>query len=283
MHHRLGRVDFRRPVEWDHPLNAGLSHWWLALPGWPAGRRWPPLAPDIGYYDGTLNACDFAPSARPGGLAQVNFQSGATNYVDFGDIDFFDLGANLFTISLWVKEPTGVGWSYLLTKTNGLGADNGFELGSHPGGANTYSYYNGSAYTSFGTITGGWQMVTVVRTGSGAGETHLYVDGVLQASVTEPRTFGNAQSARLGYSNFDEPSYAAKGPADDLRLYSARPLSAAEVWQLYDLSRRGYPGVLRRRRRARFVPAAEAPSGDFPLPSRRPHPPVYWTDHYDTG
>ncbi len=102
----------------------------------------------------------------------------------------------------------------------------GFYNGSNHGAGASASYNNGS-----------WHHYCVTGASSGS---NFYVDGAaVGTSASISQTINSAAGAfRLGSSSFDN-GYNFTGQQDDVRVYN-RPISAAEVAQIYTAFRAGH-------------------------------------------
>lgn len=122
---------------------------------------------------------------------------------------------------------------------------NGIIIQQYGGGANRFIFgisghklqwiKDGGTYTINSTRSvddGVWHLVTGVKSGSGAGQTKLYVDGVLDASGTDPAVFNAAYYVNIGGPGASGPYF--NGSIDEPRIYN-RALSASEIWDLYQM------------------------------------------------
>lgn len=248
------------PVEWGHPLNQGLVSWWMSLPALPRGLRWHDLTR---RNHGTLTNGPTWQGARgrPGGWGALSFD-GSDDYVDSA----YQPTLTACTLSVYwmytgnpASYPNIFGWP-----VGSSGPTYGLSLmQAGPSG----NYFYGELKTSsigvsvnVGAITG-WTLLTLTWDGSTLA---IYANGRLVESAaaangafTPTRPLYSAVRVDGGTVNF------GPGLADDYRAY-LRALSATDVAALYAESRAGYPGCLRRVRRAAWsVPAA--PGGGVPL------------------
>lgn len=243
------------PLE-RHQLNEGLVSWWLVLPGLDGGRQWFDLCRQ---NHGTLtnmttSASGWRGTTRPGGWGAVNLPAAGTAYVNCGDDAAFTRPTG-FTLSCWFNlssqrhcflfnkdAPGDREYSFAIYddfKLYGFVIDNTaggfvgrFQSASSALAANRW--YHGAM-----TYDGGTTSASV----------KLYTDGV-QTDLSDYQSGSFTQlrdtSTQLGLGKYWHGSgYNFQGDFDDFRIYS-HALSAAEVFSLYDASRTGYPGVLRR-------------------------------------
>jgi hypothetical protein len=230
------------PLNRDHPLNRGRLAWWLALPGLDGGRMWYDLA---GTNHGTLT--DMAATAtsgwwgttRPGGWGQLAFDG-----VD--DTVTAPLVGPLadYSIATWVylADASREG-AFVKVGDEADGVGIGVGSGTlNVAGNNLIMLAEQVAWNDSGVAIGtGWHHVGITYDGS---TLSFFIDGrvVAQQGAT---SLGPTGSTHLGgYIAAGFPRFFA-GPLDDVSIYD-RALAAAEFRALYDLSRRGYPGVLNR-------------------------------------
>lgn len=240
------------PVNRHHPLNRGRVAWWLAVPGLDGGRQWFDL---MGQAHGTLsNGPTWRSSARPGSWGSLKFD-GTDDRIIVSGVSFT---SGPITISTWLRCPWqtqryrnlfdwgGGGSAGIRLLTTG-GTANGWLTRSIAVVGNGYSPGNSpraSAAYGAALADNSWHHVCVTMTSGGSA---IYIDGValsldLNASGNAVGTLA-AQQISLG-SNPADGDYS-DGEQDDVSYWS-RALSPAEVQASYDLSRRGYPGVLNR-------------------------------------
>jgi hypothetical protein len=224
-----------QPVNWSHPLNRGRVAWWLALPGRMSGPTWSNL---MGSGHGTLTGGPkWGGTTRPGGYGQVLFD-GVDDYADLGVLP---LNGD-FTVAAWVYAAS----------LNSAGARR--VLFGKKGGSNSRQMSLTWATTSKLSI--GEEDIAIIATTAAdfplarwahvawthkAGSHNVYIDAAVAATAAYTFVGPYAGPSYLG----DASAFTFDGPMDDVTAY-ARGLSAAEVWSLRDLSRRGYPGVLNR-------------------------------------
>lgn len=173
-----------------------------------------------------------------GGISPYVLVSGKDSALTFNGSDrltstsVFD--ATNFTeiaISIWIKT------SNITTSSDQLivqGANMGFAVGVRPGSGKLFATFSGStvgAYESLNSIAdGAWHNIVAQSNGS---TTSLYVDGVLDGSVTEnlfSPSGGSDNKIFVGASTFNTRSYT--GAINDLRIYN-RFLSNLEIQDLH--------------------------------------------------
>jgi hypothetical protein len=264
----LAPVFLTQPANRQHNLNQGCVAWWLTLPGWDGGRQWIDL---MGENHGTLSGAAWSRSWTPGGWGSLSF-NGTSNYVSVPDTPSLRPGAGDFAISCWFQAPAINQYGPFVTKRNNSTFDQ-YDIGvGHLTGAGAVipakclflATYPGlvAYHTTADIADGAWHHAVFIR--PAAGTLSIYVDGVSQAltgdSGSPTSTVANTVPVLFGNDN---GSNYYNGKLDDIRYYG-RLLSASEVWQLYNLSRLGYPGVLNRLDLAEWQGAA--PTGRILYP-----------------
>ena len=219
-----------------HPLNRGRVSWWLTLPHLSGTGRWFDI---VGNNHGTLTSMANAnngwrPTYRPGGWGAVQFD-GSAAYVASSTTY-----AGNFTLAAWFRASV-VNGSYQCLM--GKGGPSGLMEGKlYLWSNNALCVYTGSASALVGNtvITAGvWHRVYAVV--SGGSSCFMYLDGRLDVAGSVS-SGSSPYSFQIGKDPAGADQYFG-GQVDDVSIWS-RALSAAEVKADYDLSRRGYPGVL---------------------------------------
>jgi hypothetical protein len=265
-----GRIVTANPVNGRHFLNRGRVAWWLPLPHLYGGGRLYDLK---GLNHATLNAMGGAsngwrPTTRPGGWGHL-LTDGTAGYVS-APVPAGIGGATAATIAGWVyRSATGTKQAF------------GFGTGS---GANRFNliwftdnniYCEVQAGYAYAVSTAtGWHRLALVYDSAASPTSALYLDGVpLTLSIVGGGAFGSGalpSAANLGgyWIGREVANGYCAGSYDDLPVAS-RAWSAAEAWADYDLSRRGYPGVLNRRSPALLLlmPATAPVAGAAVLPA----------------
>jgi hypothetical protein len=259
----LDRIGGPLVVNRGHPLNRGRAAWWLAHPGLPSGyggARWLDL---MGSYHGTLTAMTppasgWRGSARPGGRGHLLFDGVGT------------VTAPLVALA---ADFSIAAWAYLADASRAgafvkVGdANDGVAIGVGSGtfdsaGNNLILLLEHLSWRDSGVALGtGWHHVGITYRASASSSFSFFIDGrpLGQQNVAPLAPTG---STHLGGYQSDSGPRDFAGPLDDISIYQ-RALSDAEMKSLYDLSRRGYPGVLARAGLATFSPPAAG--------GRRPH------------
>lgn len=237
-------VNLRDPMNRQHPLNRGRLTWHLAMPGLTGGRQFFDLC---GLTHGTLTILTTAgwrPTYRPGGagLGNVGMGFNTSGYVDLGTPPAVK-AATAITVAAWATATTSRGDLF-----SQWGASNRFLLSSAIAAAGKFSFYvensSGSSFinvdASVSITTGNWCRVLGTYDGT---TVRIYINGVAAGSTGGGVGLftGSTGNVKIG----DSAAVPYSGVGDDFTIWG-RALSAAEAQQDYDLSRRGYPGVLNR-------------------------------------
>lgn len=247
----LAEIDHVQPVNWLDPLSDGLKLWTLTLPGLSGGNLWHNLVDPSNGPHGTLggNPPWGGAMGRQGGLGSLAF----TNSLTIVSHPRPTLtGCSAFTFCAWFLLPA------VQLGVNAFGKwDMGTGVVQHLGrwvsgiqwfvqkGDNSGS---GNATLADSVLTAGWNFCTFVADGSnlrtyygpGIASGTAALAGPYIPADTDNWVFGDARGA--GGTMFCSMDDAA---------YFGRALSAGEIAQRYELSRRGYPGLLNRVRRVR--------------------------------
>ena len=236
-------VNLQSPVNWNHPLNRQRVAWWLTLPQRAAGFTWYDLA---GRNPGTLtnmanSSNGWRPTTRPGGWGSMLFD-GLAGQVTGSDAK---LPTGDKSVAAWFKSTQSSGYGFTTfwgTQAIGSAVYVGFGPAFGAGGGYGYgvSQY-GTAFGVDGLGDGNWHRSLIVNTGS---LWKVYIDGEFRTSENLTTNTTPGGTFRIGAG--DNPGDAFySGLADDIAIWS-RALSPAEVLADYQLSMRGYPGVLNR-------------------------------------
>ena len=247
------------PVNRGHPLNRGRLAWWLTLPHLAGGATWHDLMAAPGYH-GTLtgmttSASGWRPSPRPGAIGGHLQFDRVDDSVDLGTIPAI-VGAARQSVAAWVLfDSVSVNNQAIFASDQSTGAF-GWSLRVDFGNKLSYLYggTSGQAVVApTAPVAGRWYRLVGTHDGTTA---RLYVDGALANSAVGS-LFAPTAPVAIGRS----PAFGQRlgGAADDVS-YWTRALSAAEVAEDYDLSRMGYPGLLRRRPPATWTALYPAPT-----------------------
>ncbi len=241
---------------------------------WPLDEVTNDVSPDVVWSNDGLCSGVTCPgtAVAPSGAA-----------LDFdGDIDGLDVSnpaslnwdnSDSFTIQVWVNSTQTCDVNKVIVGSFRSSSSEGdWWLGC--GNANNEAAFflreagtGGQAVSLRGTQSindGQWHQITAVRDAA-AGQTRLYVDGILEASVTPAytNTFANSSPLHIGYYGPGHPfDYYFDGLIDELIIYN-RALSVTEIRQHYTNTQAGVgycaatavtPNII-------STPALEAPGG----------------------
>ena len=272
------RIDLRRPVNRDHPLNVGRVAWWKCVPGRYGGQYWWDLVGGlVAAKSGTFNANNgFRPQTYPGGGGSfLTVSSGGGDLLVSSSAELLMLQVPM-TLTGWMCGNAFGGallGQYLNTFDNQL-----VKLVRTDSGHITYfaSISSGgfqSASNSTTLSTEVWYFWSVVVSGSIASPTWkigvnaVQQSGSLSALSSTPDTSVNV---RLSGDDFGD---VFQGYQDDISVWN-RALSNAEIEATYILSQQGYPGVLNRVNPATWFTASAAPTFG-PLRNKVFLPPIH--------
>lgn len=190
-----------------------------------------------GTYPGTLTNMDLVAdpdTARitdtgAGGSRALLFD-GTNDYVDCGDIAALDFGTGSFAVSFWMKAPARTASYAVVAKDDWDSGSSGILFYGDVGTANTLFYWSGTS-RSFGAIlNNSWQHVGVSRSGTGANQTAIYLNGASVVTFQDSRNLSNAFPFRLGNDKDGNRSFS--GRLDDVRIWN-QSLILADFQSLY--------------------------------------------------
>jgi Concanavalin A-like lectin/glucanases superfamily len=230
---RHGRITNTAPVNWKHSRNQSLIAWYLALPGrTEGGETWGDL---VGRHPGTLNSFSsgygWQDTERPGGYSQIGLD-GSSSYISTPT----NILTYTCTLSAWVNITNYASANY----PEAISATSGCELrlgGSS--GKPQFAINTGIATSPNALVNGTWTHITGTFDGS---TVKIYTNGIISASASYTYSTGISGQFYIGGRG---ASLFWPGALDDLSIWN-RTLSPPEIYQLYTLSRLGYPGVLNR-------------------------------------
>lgn len=260
-------LDAGQPVDWTHPLNDSLISWWLVSPlGHPSYCGGSTLRDLCRRYDGTLTGGPlwYGERGRRGGRGSLFFD-GTNDYVDCGTVSQIASATNA-TLTGWMYKATagsvaGFGQYTDPYRFSVLWFSDNNVYNSAEAGSASYPSYASSPTT-------GWAFFAIAFDGalSGTARTACYFNAVAQslsAGGADPgatlAASANQTAWRMGMDVSAGNRFFA-GQIDDVRLYN-RTLAATEIRQLYELSQRGYVGLLNRRRAITYSINTVAPGG----------------------
>jgi len=259
------------PLVTNHTILRGLLDWFRVIPPWAGGPRWYSLA---SVRTGTLTNMDAASgwqtTVRQGGDGQMRFD-GTNDVVVLpgtatGALDL--LGP--FSIMAWVLLTD-------LTTTNHNIVNKGytsgtnvvqlyFSVGTTPARLVCGNFSAGDHFVQATTLlTTTWTHVVCTYDGS---TWRLYINGAPDAQTATSAPPHSAANVAIGGQEEDGATFSGfwAGALDDILLWN-RALSDVEILSAYRLSRRGWPGVLRRQY---DMAAIGGPSMTAPVTTPRP-------------
>ncbi|MFO0827980.1 MAG: LamG-like jellyroll fold domain-containing protein [Phycisphaerales bacterium] len=214
--------------------NGILSHWRCDE------TRGAILHDSVGAHDATIAGSPaFVPGVAGGA---ISFSRATNDVANAGNVLGFAGGAD-FSVSLWVRFPTGVGADQYLVSKHYTGYPNGWIVfvgvsGGCYGDPSAATFYTANVCGDEVTATtpvydGQWHHITC--TYDGGGTKYIYVDGGLAeaSGVANPINDDDGSKFLLGgMSVAGIPTGALDGALDDVQIYG-RALSCAEVNYLF--------------------------------------------------
>ncbi len=236
-------------INWAHPLNRNLVSWWLVNPyGHPSYKGGNTLRDLCGRNNGTLNNSPTWQGSRNrvGGQGSLSFNASLTQSVSVPTI-----AAASATISCWVRY-NDAGTNYMFINKQPVNTEfNLFLQGgllNVRGGSSVAAPYTAPPAFIWHHLCG--TIGTGAGGGGGSAQLLLYINGLAVAGEgggDQPTNgSGTIDIGRYG-DGVGGYGYYLDGEMDDIRIYS-RVLSAAEVYQLYILSKQNYQGLLNKYR-----------------------------------
>ena len=245
----FANVSDRSPVVREHPLNQGRQSWWLPIPGGLGGAT---LRDLMDRYPAQLGGSPAWSAGPPTSAACIRL-NGSTQYIDTG-VYVQDIMPSAGTVACTFRPWTAYnsGTQEILWFAAVLGV-NEFSC-QHYVNNNIYAGFNGGGNDSrviFPADPANWpqnQWVTWTLTWRSATAAKLYVNGGELVYTAGQNTTPLSVASPLQFGRY-YPTGALPFHGDfaEMSLWN-RALSASEIAQLHDQSRRGYPDLLRRRR-----------------------------------
>lgn len=240
----------------DHPLNRGLTRWWLGLPELVQGRRVRGIVRGgdaiLGSASSPANSFA-APRNRRGGIRAFDFSGNANDYWDAGDINETD-GVTQLTVSLWVRMRTltdFVQWMSKFSTTN-----NRWQVGLAGGASGSnddvlMAVGQNFAFTTASVLTvNDWSHLIFVYDGSqvNASRVRVWLNGIERGTTTSGiiTTSVPSTTAPVTIGARSDGGNRSDGRMDDIRIYGGRALSADDAVKLFTLSQgEGYHELLK--------------------------------------
>ena len=209
---------------------SGMIHYWKLDETGP---------PYVDFYDADNAACTYCPTATTGILNDAQHFN-TTAQVNVVDDNTFNWGiADSFSIEFWMTPDPASACAGNQVVVGRKGNSGGlFWVGCYDGGTAGFELYdpngNGTGVSGTKSLTDGqWHHVVAVRD-AGASQLLIYIDGVLENSVsaTYSAGFGFSVPLDMGWLNWNA-GYHFLGAVDEVALYS-RALSGSEVLQHFN-------------------------------------------------
>jgi hypothetical protein len=267
-------LDLANPLNLAHPLVKGHIGWWQCLPGAMSGRLLRNLCAPMAslttsamHLHGVLSSLDpyqsgvraWSGTRRPGGFGHLTLDG--TGWVNVAASPVLVLPF-AFTLAAWIA-PAAANSSHTCIIAKNQSAGNA-SYRWYWQSAGTLLLYNGTGNDTAVSGTAQIPLKTwthVAATYNGV-QAKVFINGRLDAVASYSSTFGTNtdQTVSFGYFGVFPDIQNLIGLLDDVHILN-RAYSDGEVLQLYQLSRQGYPGLLRGVRPARLVGAAAGGSG----------------------
>jgi hypothetical protein len=257
---RRPSISIDEPVNRMHHLNAGLTAWYMPVPGLSNGAASLLDINDLSHGSpAALTSMDpltdWIPSDRPGGLGLSLDFDGSNDYA----LTSRTFSHANFTYLIWVYLNSGAidgSNRYMIFE----GTASGRNLGVRSTGV--WYVFNSPGLTDTPATEEVWTLLGYSHDGTTGS---VYQDGrLLKSGSVTPVAGGALQFGRYGGGGFH-----LNCRIDEFRMLN-RVYTASEHAEYHALSRQGYPGLLRRpTRRAVFLPTPPAGGGFIPYPNPR--------------
>ncbi len=244
---RGGYIDSRSPVNWQHPVNAGLVRCYLPFGSWQGGNS---LRDLTRTGDGAITGSTFIPGVTAGFGAL--FFNGSSDFVQIPTTGLPDING-VKTVCGWAKwDGTNTERNLVsLIKDDSSSANNalGIVISSRAGFPGVFAVEWGDTqkcegfFAAINLIADTWFHFAYT---SGANWTSqkIYLNGVDYTlnTATSSQT-GTTGACRIGSGNAAFPAPYINRPMTGVRIYN-RALSVTEVNLLYQDELQGSPNVL---------------------------------------
>jgi hypothetical protein len=232
---------FRQSFSFPGVCWIGLAIWYAALPGtteaglidyWNFNESGGTVAHDsVGTLNGTLSGdASFAPGAGiSGGAISLNMATG--DVVDMGNV--LPMTSGDFSIEAWVNTSVQNEQMVILSKTV-FGITTGYALAVNTAGQAFFfdSAPSPSQYATGTSIVNDGQWHQIVDVYHAGGTDQLYVDGVLESTVSAFAIGANSADFLIGgHGAGDVANYT--GLIDEVGVYNSA-LTSSEVSALYN-------------------------------------------------
>jgi hypothetical protein len=196
----------------------GLVGWWKLDDG--SSGTTPITAADSSGNGNTGTLTNSAVWTSSGKISNALTVNGTNQQVSIPSLGL----SSTFSFSFWVKSTTASG-SNMFSIGNYIYCEANYSSGDIAACSPDNSAH---VITAGGLMDGNWHHVAYVSTGAAATQL-LYVDGILQGTVTATPNLSGGSAATIASQN---GSNYFQGTIDDVRVYD-RALSASEITDLY--------------------------------------------------
>lgn len=254
-------INMIQPVNLLHPLNIGLVAWWMVISGVSGSARFIDLTSPgpLGNHGTLIGGVNWVGTGRLAwGALDFNSTDGNVKLADNAPLPL--LGDGSFTISGWAKTSSTKENQIICRRDNHqsqggegrllitLDVASSTAVGDFPIFELFDNTNNPFAEGTTNVEDGVWHLLTGVRD-IPADQLRIYVDGVLEDEVTD--------STDKNVSTLLHPFYISEvndvsvfdgfmdGQLDDIRMWD-HALTTNEISWYYQLSQKGYPGLLNR-------------------------------------
>lgn len=255
---RTDDIDLLNPVS-SHQLNSGLVSWWLPLPNVDGGTLMRDL---VGPNHLTLTNGPVWETARGDRFRSVKHDGSNDWLVKNSPVGFLNPStASEFTFAAWLRTRTISGKSAAISFTSLADGNSGGAISIQVVSGNWYAEGKGnftqpSLTSNVAAANNTDYLVGFTRKGA---TNRIYVNGVERNSnTTTPQNFTINYVYMAAYST----AYSFAQHYIKSGWYYKRALSPADMMNLYNQARTGYPDTLRRLRRPAYY-LVSAPPGGF--------------------
>jgi Concanavalin A-like lectin/glucanases superfamily len=264
-------INIGNPVNTSHPLNFERVAWWKVLRPWTGGDVFYDIVQGpSGFSNGVMSGTNTPPPAwsansHAGGDGSILFpaQSGTVGAIQSISVNQIANAptTNTATFSAWVNPIGFTEFGAVLATHNEMGIIMSGGTSNSQGNPPFTVCWNDTsaefrANTGLFPTLNAWQFVVGVINGSS--ETTYLINPQGSLSSFNQTITSTARSLNVVWGLGSTAADAGRpwvGNLDDISIWS-RALSLTEILQLYDLSQRGYPGVLNRNKPFLFVPSS---------------------------
>lgn len=191
----------------------------------------------VGSNNGTLTnmdpSTDWVSDTGAGGIRALDFD-GTNDFVNLGNWTWF--GSSPYAISFWFFTRNAATFQYLIGKDVSTNRDLGISLsGNAPNRIGFGNFSGDPAAIGSTTITSNaWHHVVISRQTMTANGLTMYVNGVLDVTSQDTKTYSMSSQIRIGAREFSGFETYMNGRMDDVRFFSNQSLNASDVAYLYN-------------------------------------------------